>query len=101
VLTRDELLDNVMLYWINANGASSGRLYWESFGKGPRPAPVTIPSGFTVYPEEIVPPVRHWIEEAFTDIRYWNEQPRGGHFAAFEVPDLYVDDVRACFRPFR
>ena len=101
VLTRDELLDNVMLYWINGNGASSARIYWESFRRGPRPAPVTIPSGFTVYPEEIVPPVRHWVDGAFTDIRYWNEQPRGGHFAAFEVPELYVDDVRSCFRQFR
>lgn len=101
VLTRDELLDNVMLYWINGTGASSARIYWESFGRGPRPATVTIPSGFTVYPKEIVPPVRRWVEDGFTDIRYWNEQPRGGHFAAFEVPELYVDDLRACFRQFR
>jgi len=101
VLSRDELLDNVMLYWINGNGASSARIYWESFGKGPRPAPVTIPSGFTVYPKEIFPPVRRWVEGNFTDIRYWNEQPRGGHFAAFEIPELFVDDLRACFRQFR
>ena len=101
VLTRDELLDNVMLYWINGNGASSARLYWESFGRGPRPATVTIPSGFTVYPEEIVPPVRHWLDEGFTDIRHWHEQPRGGHFDAFEVPDLFVDDLRTCFGQFR
>jgi pimeloyl-ACP methyl ester carboxylesterase len=101
VLTRDELLDNVMLYWINANGASSARIYWESFGKGPAPATVTIPSGFTAYPKEIFPPVRSWVEGAFTDIRYWNEQPRGGHFAAFEVPELFVDDLRNCFRQFR
>ena len=101
VLSRDELLDNVMLYWINGNGASSARIYWESFGKGPRPAPVTIPSGFTVYPKEIFPPVRRWVEDNFTDIRYWNEQPRGGHFAAFEIPELFVDDLRACFRQFR
>ncbi len=101
VLTRDELLDNVMLYWINGNGASSARIYWESFGKGPRPAAVTIPSGFTAYPKEIAPPVRSWVESMFTDIRYWNEQPKGGHFAAFEVPELFVDDIRNCFRQFR
>ena len=101
VLTRDELLDNVMLYWINGTGASSARIYWESFGKGPRPKTVTIPSGFAVYPKEIVPPVRRWVERAFTDIRHWQEQPKGGHFAAFEVPDLYVDDIRTCFRQFR
>jgi epoxide hydrolase len=101
VLTRDELLDNLMLYWINGNGASAGRLYWESFGKGPRPKPVTIPSGFAVYPKEIIPPVRAWVENLFTDIRHWQEQPRGGHFAAFEVPELFVADLRACFGQFR
>jgi pimeloyl-ACP methyl ester carboxylesterase len=100
VLTRDELLDNVMLYWINGNGASSARIYWESFGRGPRWT-VSVPAGFGVYPKEIVPPVRHWLDESFTDIRHWREQPRGGHFAAFEVPDLFVDDVRDCFRPYR
>jgi epoxide hydrolase len=101
VLSRDELIDNLMLYWVNGTGASSARLYWESFGKGPRPEPVTIPSGFAVYPKEIVPPVRAWVEGLFTDIRHWREQPRGGHFAAFEVPDLFVDDLRACFAQFR
>jgi pimeloyl-ACP methyl ester carboxylesterase len=101
VLTRAELIDNLMLYWVNGNGASAGRLYWESFGKGPRPQPVTIPSGFAVYPKEIVPPVRAWVEGLFTDIRHWREQPRGGHFAAFEVPDLFVADLRDCFRQFR
>jgi pimeloyl-ACP methyl ester carboxylesterase len=101
VLDRDELLDNVMLYWINGNGTSSARIYWESFGKGPRPATVTIPSGFTAYPKEIAPPVRSWVDDMFTDIRYWNEQPRGGHFAAFEVPELFVEDLRACVRQFR
>jgi pimeloyl-ACP methyl ester carboxylesterase len=101
VLTRDELVDNLMLYWVNGNGASSARLYWESFGKGPRPKPVTIPSGFAVYPKEIIPPVRAWVESLFTDIRHWQEQPRGGHFAAFEVPELFVDDLRACFGQFR
>jgi epoxide hydrolase len=100
VLTRDELLDNIMLYWINGNGASSARLYWESFGSGQR-VTIDIPSGFAVYPKEIVPPVRHWVEETYTDIRHWSEQPRGGHFAAFEVPDLYVDDIRTFARLVR
>jgi pimeloyl-ACP methyl ester carboxylesterase len=100
VLGRDELLDNVMFYWVNAAGASSARIYWESFGRGARHT-VTIPSGFTVYPKEIVPPVRAWVEPSFTDIRHWVEQARGGHFAALEVPDLVVDDLRTCFRQFR
>ena len=100
VLTRDELLDNVMLYWINGNGASSARLYWESFGRGPSYT-VSIPSGFAVYPKEIVPPVRSWVENSFTDIRHWAEQPRGGHFAAFEVPESFVADLRRFFAAFR
>jgi epoxide hydrolase len=93
VLTRDELLDNLMLYWINGNGASAARLYWESFGRA-RPQPVGVPSGFAVFPKEIVPPVRRWVEGTFTDIRHWSEHPRGGHFAALEVPGAFVDDVR-------
>ncbi|HUF84472.1 MAG TPA: epoxide hydrolase [Acidimicrobiia bacterium] len=100
VLTRDELLDNIMLYWVTATAASSGRLYWESFGRGRRD-PVTIPAGFAAYPEEIVPPVRAWSEAGFTDIRHFAEMPRGGHFAAFEQPELFVDDVRTFFRLLR
>ncbi|MDH3679066.1 MAG: epoxide hydrolase 1 [Acidimicrobiia bacterium] len=100
VLDRDELLDNVMLYWINGNGASSARIYWESFARGPRPV-VSIPSGFAVYPKEIVPPVRAWVEDAYTDIRHWSTLDKGGHFAAFELPDVFVDDLRTCFRQFR
>jgi len=100
VLTRDELLDNVMIYWVNAIGASSARIYWESFRGGPRP-PVTIPSGFSVYPKEIVPPVRKWVEERYTDIRHWREHDKGGHFAAFEVPDTFVADIRDMFAPYR
>ena len=100
VLGRDELLDNVMLYWINGNGASSARIYWESFARGPR-ASVSIPSGFAVYPKEIVPPVRAWVEDTYTDIRHWSSHEKGGHFAAFEVPDVFVDDLRTCFRQFR
>ena len=97
VLTRDELLDNVMLYWIPATGASSGRLYWESFGRGRRHT-VQVPTGFAVYPGEIVPPVRSWIEQSFPNIVHWSEHERGGHFAAFEVPETFVEDLRACFR---
>jgi pimeloyl-ACP methyl ester carboxylesterase len=100
VLTRDELLDNVMLYWIEGTGASSGRLYWESFGRGTRHV-VDVPSGFAVFPEEIVPPIRAWLEGSFTDIRHFVEYDRGGHFAAFEVPDVFVAEVRTFFRRFR
>jgi pimeloyl-ACP methyl ester carboxylesterase len=100
VLTRDELLDNVMLYWINGNGASSARLYWESFGRGARHV-VDIPSGFAVFPKEVVPPVRSWVESTYTDICHWAEYDRGGHFAAFELPDVFVEELRTFFRSFR
>jgi len=102
ILSRDELLDNVMLYWVNASAASSARLYWESFGPERRIAhKVTIPTGVAVFPKEIVTPVRKWMEGSYTDIRHWNELPKGGHFAAFEQPDLFVSDVRAYFRMLR
>jgi len=95
VLGRDELLDNVMLYWVTATAASSARLYWQSFAPGRRtPHEVTIPTGVAVFPREIVPPVRRWMEASYTDIRHWSEMPKGGHFAAFEQPDLFVGDVR-------
>ncbi len=100
VLDRDHLLDNVMVYWVTATAASSARLYWESFRSIPR-MQVDIPAGFAVYPEEIIPPVREWCEPAFTDIRHWSEQPRGGHFAAMEVPDLFVEDLRRFARALR
>ena len=96
-LDADALLDNLMLYWVTASAASSARLYWESFGPGKRAAkPVTVPTGVAVYPKEIVPPVRRWMEAAgFNNIRHWQAMPRGGHFAAFEQPALFVDDLRA------
>lgn len=102
LLGRDALLDNLMLYWVTASATSSARLYWESFGAGRRAArPVTIPTGVAVYPKEIVPPVRRWMADSHTDIRHWQVMPRGGHFAAFEQPALFVDDLRAFFRLLR
>jgi len=100
VLTRDELLDNVMMYWATNSATSSARIYWESFARA-RPIEVRVPVGVTVYPKEIVTPVRKWMEADYPNISYWSEQPRGGHFAAFEQPELFVDDVRKCFRQFR
>jgi pimeloyl-ACP methyl ester carboxylesterase len=99
-LSRDEMLDNVMLYWTTGSATSSARIYWESFGRGKRQV-VTIPTGFAVYPKEIVPPVRSWVEQLYTDVQYWAEYDKGGHFAAFEVPDTFVNDLREYFRRFR
>jgi len=100
VLTRDELLDNVMLYWLPATAASSARLYWESF-RAPNLAPVPVPTGCSIFPKEIFRCSRRWAEKRYTNLRYWNELERGGHFAAFEQPELYVREVRDCFRGLR
>jgi pimeloyl-ACP methyl ester carboxylesterase len=100
VLSRDELLDNVMLYWLTAAGASSARFYWESFSQ-PALGPVTVPVGCSIFPREIFRPSRRWAQAVFSDIRYWNELDSGGHFAAFEQPETFVAEVRAAFRPMR
>ncbi|MET0628055.1 MAG: epoxide hydrolase [Acidimicrobiia bacterium] len=99
-VSRDDLLDNVMLYWLPNNGASSARLYWESM-RNRNTDPVTVPTGCSVFPKEIVRFSRRWAETRFTDIRFWNEPDRGGHFAAFEEPDIFVADVQASFRTMR
>ncbi len=93
VLSRDEMLDDVMLYWCTGSGTSSARLYWESGGRSDRPV-VTVPTGFAVYPREIVPPVREWVGSHYPNVVYWRDYERGGHFAALEVPDVFVADLR-------
>ena len=100
VLTRDELLDNVMLYWLPAAAASSARLYWESFtGRGMDP--VDLPTGCSIFPKEISRASKRWAEKRFSKLVYWNELERGGHFAAFEQPETFVDELRTCFRHMR
>jgi pimeloyl-ACP methyl ester carboxylesterase len=107
VITRDELLDNLMLYWLPRTGASSARLYWESIRQvnewiaGPVRDTIAVPTGCSIFPKELQRPSRRWAEKRFTDIRYWNELEKGGHFAAFEQPGLYVDEVRSFFRLVR
>jgi len=100
VLTKDELLDNIMFYWLTGSGASSGRLYWESFGKAFSGGlkNIELPTGCSIFPKEIVPTPRSWAEKVYTNIVYWNELDKGGHFAAFEQPESFVDELRACFR---
>jgi pimeloyl-ACP methyl ester carboxylesterase len=98
-LNRDELLDNVMCYWVTNSATSSARIYWESFGKGRgRAGTVGVPVGVAAYPKEIVTPVRAWMATEYPDIRHFVTMPKGGHFAAFEQPALYVDDIRTYFR---
>jgi pimeloyl-ACP methyl ester carboxylesterase len=99
-LSRDELLDNVMVYWATGSGASSARLYWESFNDFARDGRVDLPTGVAAFPKEILRTPRRWCETAY-NITHWTTMPRGGHFAAFEQPDLFVDDVRAFFATVR
>jgi pimeloyl-ACP methyl ester carboxylesterase len=99
-LSRDHMLDNVMAYWLPATGASSARLYWESF-RNPNTDPVPLPSGISVFPREIIRTSRRWAERRFTDIRWFNDLDAGGHFAAFEQPATFVDEVRGFFRLLR
>jgi len=99
-LTPDEMLDNIMLYWLPGNGASSARLYWESLDVF-APARLELPVGISIYPREIFRPSRRWAERYFSNIIHWNELDRGGHFAAWEQPRLYVEEIRACFRAVR
>jgi pimeloyl-ACP methyl ester carboxylesterase len=99
-LTRQQILDDISMYWFTASAASSARLYWESFGDRDQ-TPITVPSGVTIFPREIIRPSRRWTERVFTDLRWYEEMTRGGHFAALEEPDLFVDQVRSFFRLVR
>jgi pimeloyl-ACP methyl ester carboxylesterase len=99
-VSRDSLLDNVSLYWFTNSAASSARLYWESFNRQSREV-VGVPTGCSIFPKEIFRASRRWAERRFIDLRYWNELDKGGHFAALEQPELYVDELRAFFRLVR
>ncbi|MCK0172695.1 MULTISPECIES: epoxide hydrolase family protein [Mycobacteriaceae] len=97
---RDKMLDNVMLYWLTASGASSARLYWETFNGGRKGDPISLPTGVASFPKEIIRMPRRWCEDSY-HITHWTDMPRGGHFAALEQPDLFVDDVRTFFDTVR
>ena len=105
VLALDELIDNIMLYWLPNAGASAARLYWEvhhamqhgGAPQGPQPAP----AGISVFPGELSGLSRRWAEKRFANLVHFNETARGGHFAAWEAPDIFVDELRAAFRPVR
>jgi pimeloyl-ACP methyl ester carboxylesterase len=100
VLTPDEILDNIMLYWLPATGASAARLYWESMAKVVSTR-LELPVGVSLFPKELVSPSRRWAERYLSNIIHWNELDRGGHFAAWEQPDLFVREMRDCFRSVR
>jgi pimeloyl-ACP methyl ester carboxylesterase len=105
-LTRDHILDNVTLYWLTSTGASAARSYWEggraaALAAGKAPPAVSIPVGFTTFPGEIFQAPRSWVERLYLRVSYFNEAPRGGHFAAWEEPQLFTEELRAAFGSLR
>ena len=101
VLTKDEMLDNIMVYWLNAAGASSARIYWESFGGGLGTDPIATPMGGTDFPREIFRTSERFAKNFYTGLFYWSVRESGGHFAAFEQPNVYIEEIQACFRQIR
>jgi pimeloyl-ACP methyl ester carboxylesterase len=107
-LTRDHILDNITVYWLTGTGASAARSYWESgraqalaAAAGQPPPQVRLPVGFTTFPGEIFRAPRSWVEASYPTLTYFNEAARGGHFAAWEEPELFATEVRAAFKPLR
>jgi len=99
-LTRDEILDNIMLYWLTNTGASAARLYWETT-RNPLTGQVSLPAAFTVFPNELYRAPRVWVEKTYPHLIYFHEADKGGHFAAWEYPQLFAEEVRAAFRSLR
>jgi pimeloyl-ACP methyl ester carboxylesterase len=105
-LTRERIVDNITLYWLTGTGASAARSYWESgraqaLAAGQAPPEVSLPVGFTTFPDEIFQAPRSWAEKVYPTLTYFNEVDKGGHFAAWEEPDLFTSEVRAGFRSLR
>ena len=106
-LTRDNIVDDITLYWLTGTGASAARSYWES-GRAAeaqaagQPLPeASVPAGFTVFPDEIFQAPRSWVEQGYPNLTYFNEAAKGGHFAAWEEPELFSEEVRAAFGSLR
>jgi pimeloyl-ACP methyl ester carboxylesterase len=106
-LTRDHILDNITLYWLTGTGASAARSYWEAYGAdapaaGAAPLPASsIPCGFTTFPGEIWRTPRSWVDASYPNVIYFHEVDKGGHFACWEEPELFADELRAGFRSLR
>ena len=94
------MLDNISLYWLTNSGASSARLYWESFSDMSG-VEISLPTGISVFPREIFRPARAWAERKYHNIIHWGKPAKGGHFAAFEQPEIFVDELRQCFASLR
>jgi hypothetical protein len=107
-LTRENIVDNITLYWLTGTGASAARAYWEAGqaqaaarAEGKTPPPVAVPVGFTTFPGEIFAAPRSWVETRYPGLAYFREAERGGHFAAWEEPALFASELRAAFKPLR
>jgi pimeloyl-ACP methyl ester carboxylesterase len=105
-LTRDNIVDNITLYWLTGTGGSAARWYWElgraqALAAGQPPPDVSLPVGFTTFPGEIFAAPRSWVEQSYPNLTYFNEVDRGGHFAAWEEPQLFAEEMRAAFRSLR
>jgi pimeloyl-ACP methyl ester carboxylesterase len=100
-LTREHIVDNITLYWLTGTGASAARSYWERADTTQAPAPVNVPVGFTTFPGEIWRTPRSWVEASYPNVIYFNEVDKGGHFAAWEEPQLFSEELRAAFRSLR
>lgn len=101
VLTVDEILDNITLYWLTGTATSSARYYWENRAISGSHVTVDLPTGITQFPGDIFNASRRWAERVYPQIIHWSEPARGGHFAAWEQPDIFVDEIRTCFRSLR
>ncbi len=99
VLSPDDMLDNIMLYWLPANAAASARLYWESYHSFAAD-PIDLPVACSIFPGELLRPSRRWAARKYPNLIYWGEPAKGGHFAAFEQPELFVNELRQAFAPF-
>jgi pimeloyl-ACP methyl ester carboxylesterase len=105
-LTRDQIVDNITLYWLTGTGASAARWYWElgraqALAAGQPPPEVSLPVGFTTFPGEIFQAPRSWVEQSYPNLAYFNKVDKGGHFAAWEEPELFSEEVRAAFSSLR
>jgi hypothetical protein len=105
-LTRDRIVDNITLYWLTSSATSAARMYWESAraiaaAAAQPPAEVSLPVAFTVFPGELFQAPRSWAEKVYPNLIYFNEVDKGGHFAAWEEPELFSEEIRAAFRSLR
>jgi hypothetical protein len=105
-LTRDHILDNITLYWLTNTPAPAARMFWEgarstASAGGQAPPQASLPAAFTVFPGEIFQAPRTWVEQVYPNLIYFHQADRGGHFAAWEEPDLFAAEIRAAFRSLR